>query len=151
MFSKSIEYTTRSPPTPYAPPITSRPPDPLAKSSMFQFLTWSWPYPLLSKGWSRPLTESDLPHISPQNSSTCLADSFQAAWNSEKNKPTPSLHRGLLKHYWTSGIYWLNLVVAVEEALRVFQALALGWLLQHFAEAESTPSDASPAWQYVQE
>ena len=71
---------------------------------------------------------------------------FARAWDSEKSKPRPSLHLGLLKYYWSSGMWWLHWVVAAEEALRIWQALALGFFLTHLSSSSSTPEAAGPAW-----
>ncbi|GMI05755.1 hypothetical protein TrLO_g10639 [Triparma laevis f. longispina] len=118
----------------------NRPPNALENATFFERIFWSWPYPLLKIGESRPLTPFDLPAVSDHDSSSTLLCLLTRLWSSEllRSPSTPSLKRALVIDYFNKTKF-IQLVLVLESGIHIFQALSLGKLIIHFQNPQSPP------------
>ncbi|GMI15445.1 hypothetical protein TrVE_jg3537 [Triparma verrucosa] len=123
-----------------------RPPNALENATFFERIFWSWPYPLLKLGESRPLTPFDLPAVSDKDSSKTLLSLLERLWSSEllSSPGSPSLRRALVKDYFNKTKF-IQVVLVLESGIHIFQALSLGKLISHFQDP-SSPSSTGYFW-----
>jgi ATP-binding cassette subfamily C (CFTR/MRP) protein 4 len=113
-----------------------RPSNPLTDASLISKLTFRWAYaPLLKVGNERPLEESDLPELQEEDTSYYQRQHVEKLWKQTKDKhhSANSLERALLRDYFQST--WLaQILLVIQMASRIGQAIALGYLLQTFED-----------------
>eukprot|EP00978_Attheya_sp_CCMP212_P026115 scaffold85210_cov51-Attheya_sp.AAC.2 len=114
-------------------PTPQRPPNPYLKASFISKLFWNWPAELLYLGMKRPLVESDLPEITPCDSSRFNREYFERIWNQEleRHPEKPSLHRAILRDFIRS-LWYVQPLFLMASVAKVVQALALGNLVESF-------------------
>lgn len=121
-----------------------RTPSPLEGASLASRILFTWPYPLLKLGSTRPLTEADLPALAEPDSAAHCREKFAALWKQEKERckelqrkrrrrntekeTQPSLFRAICLQYIKNTKVAQVLLVTTMGA-RIAQALSLGYLL----------------------
>ena len=115
--------------------IERRPENPLGVSSLWDRLVFRWPWPLLKLGLERPLTDDDLANVLEKDSSDYNRKYFERIWKEEKMKrpDRPSLHRAILKDFFTS-IWYVQPMMAFAYTAKVSQAILLGLLVDSFED-----------------
>lgn len=118
-----------------------RPPNLLAQASLVSRLFFSWAWPLLSLGLMRPLQESDLPEISPLDTSLINRAALERIWDDEQEKHSdhPFLHRPILKRFLTN-VWFVQVMLMAGSVAKVVQAYALGRLVESFTDNDSRKS-----------
>lgn len=134
---------------------TQRPPNAYLKATLLSRLFFYWPTQLLRLGMERPLTEQDIPQIATVESSTYNLNMLEQLWNNEMERvkrynkkldrkgdtktkrKKPSLHRALLKNFFTS-IWYVQPMMCATVVARVVQSVALGILVQSFERENSS-------------
>lgn len=111
----------------------ARPQNPFEHASFISKLFFLWPYPLLKLGMKRPLEPDDIPHIMSVDGSGRNREYLDRLWKAEKRRRPnkPSLSRAIFMDF-ISSIWYIQPIFLVESTAKVFQALALGHLVQSF-------------------
>jgi ATP-binding cassette, subfamily C (CFTR/MRP), member 4 len=112
---------------------TTRPKNLMKDASVISRMLFYWPFPLLKLGLQRPLEESDLPEILPEDSSDVNKNHFERIWREEQKKHprNPSLHRAILKDYLRS-VWYVQPAMAWAMSAKIVQAVAVGRLIESF-------------------
>ncbi|XP_043965411.1 ATP-binding cassette sub-family C member 4-like isoform X2 [Gambusia affinis] len=119
--------------------------NPLATANLFSKLFLCWLTPLMHRGHKQRLNENDMYGVLPEDRSENLGEDLQRIWTQEvrsarKELQDPNLTRVLLKAYGKSyalaGLYVFSL-----EAIKVFQPLLLGKIIEYFENYN--PDDAA--------
>lgn len=95
---------------------------------------------LQSDGATKALTQEDLPVINREDRSSFLNKLLQDQWEYQKQQPRPSLLKAL---FWTFApkYGWLSLILLAESAIRIFQAVLLGYFVRVMLRADSGAGD----------
>lgn len=121
-------------------PPHQRPPSPLLGNvSTFQKILFGWAWPLLKLGSQRPLEESDLPHVHPIDSSAFNKEYISNLWNASET-PQQGLGRAVLKDYFQTTRF-PQLILVLNSASKIGQAIALGFFMEQFTSEESTTNN----------
>jgi ATP-binding cassette subfamily C (CFTR/MRP) protein 4 len=114
---------------------TQRPPSPLKDATFFTQILFGWAWPLLKLGSSRPLEEIDLPDVHLLDSSAYNKSYMDQLWK-QRNEGKHSLARVFFKDYLKTTML-PQIILVINSASRIGQAVALGFLLEQFAEGNS--------------
>ncbi|KAL3922295.1 MAG: hypothetical protein SGILL_002279 [Bacillariaceae sp.] len=127
-----------------AAPEQQRPPNPLTDAKIFSKLTFRWAFaPLLKVGWARPLEAIDLPELQGEDTSRYQCEYLQDLWEkARKQEDKVPLGRALLKDYFRC-TWFAQVLLVIQMASRIGQAIALGYLLQTFEEDGSDSHSTS--------
>jgi ATP-binding cassette subfamily C (CFTR/MRP) protein 4 len=125
-----------------------RKPNPRENAFPLSSATFWYTIPTFIQGFKRDLEESDLTETLTEHKSSRLGNKMEKAWKAEeiramKAKSTPSLQRVLFKVFGVEFIFY-GIVLALSEAIRVVQPLALGQLLSFYQpyQTEISKNDA---------
>lgn len=142
-----------------APTTPTRPPCPLDDATLLQRLLFLWAWPLLRLGASRPLEESDLADVSVSDSSSYNRSYVrERVWSAEaaggdggggggrsgRRAGTGTLGRALLADYFRT-TRPAQVLLALNSAAKIGQALALGLLMEQFTAEASDGGGGSSA------
>ncbi len=121
--------------SPTAPIPKQRMPNQWKQASWLSRLLFFWPYPLLKLGMERPLKEQDLPEILDSDRSTANRLYLENLWNDEveRHGKKASLHRAILRDFFTS-IWYVQPLIVASTIAKVVQAVALGLLIETFED-----------------
>ena len=109
-----------------------RPEDPWARASLFSRLTYLWPRPLLDLGMERPLVESDLPDVSPEDTSRANRRKWERIFEEAADeKEGFRLWKALLNEFFAESFHIQPLFLGNTVA-KLVQAVALGKLVRSF-------------------
>lgn len=113
--------------------VARRKPPPLETAPLWSKAIFAWPYALLKLGLERPLTESDLPEISKEDTSAYNRIYFERLWEEEKrlHPEKPMLQRAVMKDFFKS-IWYVQPMYMLGAVAKVSQAVALGLLIESF-------------------
>jgi len=119
---------------------TSRPPNPISQASLLSWLTFTWPYSIMKVGLERTIEEADLPEVEESESSSYNLALMQRLWdeevaNASKARRRPSLHRALVRYYY-SKLWFVLPLIAIASAAHIGQGLALGLLIEYIGKPE---------------
>lgn len=107
---------------------------------LLRFLWYSWITPLVWKGYSTPIEESDLNELPRRHHSKYLGAALASAWEIELSEAEPSIWRAY-RH--TFGSRWLQLFVVT--LLDGIAATAAPWFLgELLKELDGDGSDGEP-------
>ena len=125
----------------------TRPSDVLSGAGFFSRLMFSWAWPLLKLGFQRPLQDLDLPALPKEETSAyqrkIIEDLFQEATTTANKAATTTtkketetgdksrLAKALLWYYLRSNRK-AQIILAINMAARIGQALTLGLLMEQF-------------------
>jgi len=123
---------------------TARPQNPFLNASVISKLLFKWPFPLMKLGMQRPIEESDIPDILQAESSVSNLNMLESIWGEEKARTArlesstarPSLHKAILRNYFSS-IWYVQPLMLASSTAKIVQALALGLLLETFESKEN--------------
>lgn len=132
--------------------ISNRPACPFEHTSMYQHVLFSWALPLLQLGTKRPLQEIDLPALHFEDTSAYNKLYIEKLWknNGDNGNNTNtrreegkqiSLGHALPKDYFQS-TKTPQLLLALNSASKIGQAVALGMLMEQFTTT-TTDDDSS--------
>ena len=112
---------------------SERPDSAWQQASWLSRLFFTWPYPLLKLGMQRTLTDADLPSGVETDFSDFLLNDFNRIWKEEQQQhpDAPSLWRAIANNFFNS-VPFAQLLLAVEAAAKVAQAVVLGKLIESF-------------------
>lgn len=127
-----------------------RPACPFEHTSIYENILFSWALPLLQLGTQRPLQEIDLPTLHFEDTSVYNKLYIEKLWNNSSNNGNNSnarseegkqisLGHALLKDYFKS-TRTPQLLLALNSASKIGQAVALGMLMEQFT---TTADDSS--------
>ncbi len=109
--------------------------NPLESANLISKCSFSWIYPLLRLGLTRPLRESDLPALHDLETSSVNRRIIEDLWESEMRTGRRNFGRALFWHYFKTT--WIaQILMAVNMAARIGQAMALGLLMEQFGRFE---------------
>lgn len=106
---------------------------PWEEASFVSCLCFAWAFPLLRKGFRRPLQESDLPALARVDTSLYNVQHLKRIVRKENPSSSSCLAWVLFQDYWRR-TRKARLLLAVNMTCRIFQAIALGRLLEQFQE-----------------
>ena len=104
-----------------------RPKNPCDEASLFGYVFFQWPEPLIELGNGRSLDPEDLPEVSKHEDTKKNGTELRNMWNEEVKKHGEkaslswALHRTFWRQHWFTG-----LMLLAESAVRLYQALLLG-------------------------
>ena len=131
---------------------TMRQQSPLIDATWMKHLLFGWAWPLLELGSTRSLDERDLPEVHPTDSSEYNRTRITKLWeNSNSNSNSPhGLACALLKDYFLT-TKLAQLILAINSASRIGQAIALGFLMEQFVEDNSRNTNTKEGyiWAFV--
>lgn len=135
-----------------------RPVNPLLHASIYSRLCFGWVSELLTKGRANVVKEIDVPHIGEQDTSVYNRDLIERIWREEvervekynnstqgkkKKKKRPNLHRAMLLHFFKS-LWILQILYLIDNVFRVFQGIALGFLIETFVKSDEDDTASNP-------
>merc|ERR1719359_193833 len=149
-----VGSTTTPPPPPPPPPPTQeeeddggqrqrqRPPSAIDAASFLSRAFWTWPYETLQRvgQLGASFDDSYLPELSTADRHSSVKHALEKLWRDEQERSSsPSLRAAFLKQFFGQTKV-IQLVLYLESAAHILQALALGDLISHFSDANS------PTW-----
>jgi ABC-type multidrug transport system fused ATPase/permease subunit len=99
-----------------------------------------WAGKIVKLGASKILEIDDLPPISVDDDAHELHRKFSLSWKKELESESPSLIRAIVRVFFRSQ-FLLGLILLAESALRIFQAVLLGLLINYFLSETSYASN----------
>ncbi len=109
--------------------------NPLESADVLSKCSFSWIYPLLKLGLTRPLMESDLPALHDLETSSVNRQIIEELWENEVRTGRRNFGRALFWHYFKTT--WIaQILMAFNMAARIGQAMALGLLMEQFGRFE---------------
>ncbi|KAJ3655115.1 hypothetical protein Zmor_014255 [Zophobas morio] len=128
----------------------SRKPNPRENAFPLSAATFWYTIPTFIQGFKRDLEESDLTDTLPEHKSSKLGNKMEKAWKAEeiraaKARSKPSLQRVLFKVFGFEFVFY-GIVLALSEAIRVAQPLALGQLLKFYQPGNTEISQTDAYW-----
>ena len=116
----------------------SRLPSPIEDANLFSHLLFSWAWPLLKVGNQKILEEEDLPEIHTRDSSSYNRLYIKRLWTSPRNNGSSNDNRRKNSLAWALFVDYFKttrfpqIILAINIAARIGQAIALGNLMEQF-------------------
>ncbi|KYB27685.1 probable multidrug resistance-associated protein lethal(2)03659 isoform X2 [Tribolium castaneum] len=128
----------------------SRKPNPRENAFPLSAATFWYTIPTFVQGFKRDLEESDLTETLTEHKSSILGNKMEKAWKAEEIKAAkanrkPSLERVLFKVFSFEFVFY-GIVLALSEAIRIGQPLALGKLLTFYQPLNTEVSQTDAYW-----
>ncbi len=124
--------------------VKGRPPNPFENATLLSRCSFSYAKPLLNIGKSRPIQQADLPDLHPFETSDYNRQLIEDIWEREcknadesvtnncgRKKRKKNLGRAIFWYYLKS-TWWAEVLMAVNMAARIGQAVVLGLLMDQF-------------------
>ncbi|XP_018576445.1 probable multidrug resistance-associated protein lethal(2)03659 isoform X2 [Anoplophora glabripennis] len=127
-----------------------RKPNPRENAFLLSAATFCYTIPTFIQGFKRDLEESDLTETLSEHRSSRLGNKMEKYWNNEeeraaKAKTTPSLQRVLFKVFGLEFMFY-GIVLALSEAIRVIQPLALGQFIAFYTPEQTEITKEQAYW-----
>ncbi|XP_038050410.1 multidrug resistance-associated protein 4-like [Patiria miniata] len=141
------KQTETSEPAAKAPSVDRRPPHPMKTAGLFSKLFFIWMFDFFRRGYKRPLVETDLYDVLPDDSADVVVGKLEREWNKEidKSKVTgrpPSLRWALVRAF---GWYYMKqgFPAFIEEViLKMAQPVMLTRLVLYFSTDTVSTTEA---------
>ncbi|CAH1105147.1 unnamed protein product [Psylliodes chrysocephalus] len=111
---------------------------PLDNANIFSWLLFCWLLPLFIKGYKIDLTEDDIYQHRKSHDSGHLGEKLEAQWKKQTEKSkNPSLFKALTKVFFLEMLL-LNIVIIIEETIRISQPYLITKLIYVFETNRAT-------------